>query len=192
MTGHLEVPASEPDSRTRRHAFIANSYGRFAQTIWLWGPGGYQTRWIWVDYRLFRPGRSGGARVSCGRGRAAYASGSGRCIRRAVGCGRIGAYHARTTGPFGAADSAGQGKAGIEQQSAGGSGCVECEVWQRRVSSGSAGNSDRGITLLRDTAHRLPLDGTKPLGPCWFHFMRIRSLIRGKTWSGSCAPGSMR
>ena len=39
---------------------------------------------------------------------------------------------------------------------------IEPKIWQHRLGKEAQEISDRGVTLLRDTPHRLPLDATKP------------------------------
>jgi len=77
----------------------------------------------------------------------------------------------------GAANSSGESSAWPEQEQTRGCECDQSEIRQRCVAERSAGHSDRGVTLLRDTHTGLPLDGTRPSRALCWRFTPTRSHI---------------
>ena len=140
MTGHLAVPALEPDANTPATLSSRILTDVLRKELGFEGlvvtdamdMGGITVR--------FAPGDAAVRAFLAGADALLMPPVPDAAYDALLAAAQSGQITAGAAGRFGAAHSAGQGKAGIEQQPAGGSGCVECEVWQRCVSSGGAGD----------------------------------------------------
>ncbi len=162
MTGHLNVPALEPDPNTPATLSHNILTGVLRNQLGFEGLVDHRRDGHGRNHGALRSGRSGGARGVGGRRCVADAAGARCGVRSPASAVKNGRISQERLDASVRRILEAKARLGLEKNRFVDLNALNTKFgsvnWQKEAQD----ISDRGITLLRDTPHRLPLDGTKP------------------------------